>query len=186
MKLKAVLVGCGDRTCVYADLAVFTFNAVEIVAAVDPNLERQRYMQEHFHVSPERCYSDIKEVLYQGKIGDFVINGTMDHLHIETSIPFLEQGYDMLLEKPVTNNAKELMLLADTAKEHNCKLMICHVLRFSPFYRTIKEILLSGEIGDIMTINTTERVGVYHSSVSYLRGKWNSEEKCGSSFLLAK
>ena len=186
MKLKAVLVGCGDRTCVYADLAVFTFDAVEIVAAVDPDLERQRYMQEHFGVPAEKCYSDIKEVLSQGKIGDFVINGTMDHLHISTSLPFLEQGYDMLLEKPVTNNAKDLMLLANTAKEHNCKLMICHVLRFSPFYRAIKEILLSGEIGDIITLNNTERVGAYHSSVSYLRGKWNSEEKCGSSFLLAK
>lgn len=186
MKLKAVLVGCGDRTCVYADLAIHSFDAMEIVAAVDPDIERQKYVQKHFGVSPEKCYSDIKEVLSQGKIGDFVINGTMDHLHIATAMPFLEQGYDMLLEKPVTNNKKELLQLANTAKEHHCKLMICHVLRFSPFYREIKKILLSGEIGDVMTINTSERVGAYHSSVSYLRGKWNSEEKCGSSFLLAK
>ena len=186
MKLKAVLVGCGDRTCVYADLAMHTFNAIEIVAAVDPDLERQKYVQEHFDVPADRCYSDIKDVLAQGKIGDFVINGTMDHLHICTAMPFLKQGYDMLLEKPITNNRKELMLLAETAKENNCKLMICHVLRFSPFFREIKKILLSGEIGDVININTSERVGAYHSSVSYLRGKWNSEEKCGSSFLLAK
>ena len=186
MKLKTVLVGCGDRTCVYADLAIRAFDAIEIVAAVDPDIERQKYVQEHFNVPKDRCYSDIKDVLKQGKIGDCVINGTMDHLHIATAMPFLEQGYDMLLEKPVTNNAKELLELANTAKKHNCKLMICHVLRFSPFYREIKKILLSGEIGEIMNINTSERVGAYHSSVSYLRGKWNSEEKCGSSFLLAK
>ena len=186
MKLKAVLVGCGDRTCVYTHLAMFSFDAIEIVAAVDPDIERQRYVQEHFHVPADRCYSNIEDVLKQGKIGDCVINGTMDQLHIATAMPFLKQGYDMLLEKPVTNNAKELLELAKTAKEHNCKLMICHVLRFSPFYREIKKIILSGEIGDIININTTERVGAYHSSVSYLRGKWNSEEKCGSSFLLAK
>ncbi len=186
MKLKTVLVGCGDRTCVYADLAMHTFDAIEIVATVDPDKERQKYVHEHFGVPFEKCYSDIKEVLALGKIGDCVINGTMDQLHVETAIPFLEQGYDMLLEKPITNNEKDLLRLAKVAKEHNCKLMICHVLRFSPFYREIKKILLSGELGDIMTINTSERVGAYHSSVSYLRGKWNTEKECGSSFLLAK
>ena len=92
----------------------------------------------------------------------------------------------MLLEKPITNNEKDLLELAKTAKENNCKLMICHVLRFSPFYREIKKVILSGEIGDVVNINTSERVGAFHSSVSYLRGKWNSEEKCGSSLLLAK
>lgn len=186
MKLKAVLVGCGDRTCVYTDLALHTFDALEIVAAVDPDLERLKYVQDYFHVPASKCYTDIKYVLEQGKIADCVINGTMDQLHVATAKPFLEQGYDMLLEKPISNNAKDLLDLAKTAKENNCKLMVCHVLRFSGFYREIKKILLSGEVGDIININTTERVGAYHSSVSYLRGKWNSEAKCGSSLLLAK
>ena len=186
MKLKAILVGCGDRTCVYANFAVNELNGLEVVGAVDPNPERRRYVHEHFNVPLDKCYSDVSEVLSQGKIADVVINGTMDQLHIQTSIPFLKQGYDMLLEKPITNNEKELLELATVAKENNCKLMVCHVLRFSPFYREIKKILLSGEIGTLININTSERVGAYHSSVSYLRGKWNSEEKCGSSLLLAK
>ena len=159
---------------------------MEIVAAVDPDEARRIYVHNQFNVPLDRCYKDISEVLSQGKIADAVINGTMDALHIETSIPFLKQGYDMLLEKPITNNEEELLKLAKTAKEHNCKLMICHVLRFSDFYREIKKTLLSGEVGNIININTTERVGAYHSSVSYLRGKWNSEAKCGSSLLLAK
>ena len=186
MKLKAVLVGCGDRASVYANFAVHEFKCVEIVAAVDPKEERRNYVHEHFNVPLDKCYKDIKEVLVQGKIADFVINGTMDPLHISTSIPFLEQGYDMLLEKPITNNEDDLLKLLKVAKEHHSKLMICHVLRFSPFYREIKKILLSGEIGDVLNINTSERVGSYHSSVSYLRGKWNSEKNCGSSLLLAK
>lgn len=186
MKLKAVLVGCGDRTCVYTNFMVNEFQEVEVVAAVDPNIERRKFVHEHFNVPLDKCYSDIQEVLTQGKIADFVVNGTMDPLHVATSIPFLEQGYDMLLEKPITNNEKDLLKLASVAKERNCKLMICHVLRFSPFYREIKKTILSGEIGNVINIDTTERVGAYHSSVSYLRGKWNSEAKCGSSLLLAK
>ena len=186
MKLKAILVGCGDRTCVYSNYAVNEFKEVEVVAAVDPDNERLHYVHEHFNVPLDKCYSDIKEVLKQGKIADFVINGTMDSLHVSTSIPFLEQGYDMLLEKPITNNEKDLLKLVKVAKENNCKLMICHVLRFSPFYREVKRIILNGEIGNVLNIDTSERVGAYHSSVSYIRGKWNSEKNCGSSLLLAK
>ena len=186
MKLKAILVGCGDRASVYANFAVNEFKEVEIVAAVDPDEERRRLVHQLFNVPLEKTYSDISEVLSQGKIADFVINGTMDHLHVSTSIPFLKQGYDMLLEKPITNNEKELLELVKTAKENKCKLMICHVLRFSPFYREIKKTILSGEIGEVINIDTSERVGAYHSSVSYLRGKWNSEKECGSSLLLAK
>ena len=186
MKLKAILVGCGDRASVYANFAVNEFKEVEIVAAVDPDEERRRLVHQLFNVPLEKTYSDISGVLSQGKIADFVINGTMDHLHVSTSIPFLKQGYDMLLEKPITNNEKELLELVKTAKENKCKLMICHVLRFSPFYREIKKTILSGEIGEVINIDTSERVGAYHSSVSYLRGKWNSEKECGSSLLLAK
>ena len=186
MKLKVILVGCGDRACVYAHFGVHELKEMEIVAAVDPDPARRQYVHDNFGLPLDKCYSEISEVLCQGKIADVVINGTMDSLHVSTSLPFLKQGYDMLLEKPITNNEKDLLDLAEVAKENKCKLVICHVLRFAPFYQAIKKLILSGVIGEIMNINTSERVGAYHSSVSYLRGKWNSEEKCGSSFLLAK
>lgn len=107
-------------------------------------------------------------------------------LHIETALPFLKLGYDMLLEKPVTNNKKDLLMLKSIADRYGCKLMVCHVLRYTPFYLKIKEIVLSGEIGKIVEIESNEMVGVAHASASYIRGKWNNREKCGSSMLLAK
>ena len=153
------------------------------MAAIDPNPERLRYMQEHFGVSKDQCYTDMQEVLAKGRIADCVINGTMDQMHLETAIPFLEQGYHMLLEKPIVNNREELLQIRDSANANQCKLMICHVLRYAPFYYKIREIIDSGAIGEIMNIQSSERVGAYHSSVSYLRGKWAD---CGSSLLLAK
>lgn len=185
-KIKVLVVGCGDRASVYCEEGVLNFGYMEIVAAVDPDGERLRYMRERFQVPEDRCYKKIEEVLAQGKIADCVINGTMDQYHLETSIPFLEQGYDMLLEKPIVNNEEDLLKIRDTAKNHGCKLMICHVLRYAPFYRKIKELIEDNAIGEVMNIQTTERVGAFHSSVSYIRGKWNSEKECGSSLLLAK
>ena len=185
-KITVVVVGCGDRATVYCEEGVNQLHRMEIVAAIDPNPERLRYMQEHFGVAKEHCYMEMQDVLAQGRIADCVINGTMDQLHVETAIPFLEQGYDMLLEKPIVNNREELLRIHDVAKENHCRLMICHVLRYAEFYRKIKELILSGELGEIMNIQTSERVGAFHSSVSYLRGKWASEKECGSSLLLAK
>lgn len=186
MKIKVLVVGCGDRATVYCHEGVDHLHEMEIVACVDPNPERKRYMQENFNVPVDMCFSSINGVLKLGKIADAVINGTMDSLHLETALPFLKQGYHMLLEKPLVNNKKDLLLLQKTAEESHVKLMTCHVLRYAPFYRKIKELILKGAIGQIQNIQTSERVGAYHSSVSYLRGKWNKESECGSSLLLAK
>jgi len=162
-KVKVIVVGCGDRATVYAKEGYKNLESMQIVAAVDPDEVRLKYMQTDFGVPPEMCFKSIEEVLAKGKIADCIINGTMDKLHVPTTLPFLEQGYDVLLEKPLTNNEEELMLLRDTAQKHGCKLFVCHVLRYTPFYRTIKEIILSGEIGEVVNLNTTERVGVFHS-----------------------
>ena len=185
-KIKVVVIGCGDRATVYCEEGVNKLKKMKIVAAIDPDEERLRYMREHFNVNEEQCYTNMQDVLSQGKIADCVINGTMDQLHLETTIPFLEQGYHMLLEKPIVNNKEDLIKIRDTANANDCKLMICHVLRYAPFYRKVKELISSGELGEVMNIQTTERVGAFHSSVSFIRGKWASEAECGSSLLLAK
>lgn len=186
MKLKVVVVGCGDRATVYCHEGVDNLKQLQVVACVDPDEERLRYMRENFGVAENMCFKSVDEVLALGKIADAVINGTMDNLHLQTAIPFLQQGYHMLLEKPLVNNKHDLLLLKSVAEQNNVKLMTCHVLRYAPFYRKIKELILSGTIGKIQNIQTSERVGAYHSSVSYVRGKWASEAECGSSLLLAK
>ena len=51
-------------------------------------------------------------------------------------------------------------------------LAVCHVLRYFPPVVKIKEIIDSGVIGDIMTINHTENVGFWHFAHSFVRGNW--------------
>lgn len=186
MKIKVLVVGCGDRATVYCHEGVDNLKQMQVVAAVDPNPERLRYMRENFGVAENMCFDNIEDVLALGKIADAVINGTMDSLHLATAVPFLKQGYHMLLEKPLVNNKSDLLHLKSVAEQNNVKLMTCHVLRYAPFYRKVKELIASGRIGKVQNIQTSERVGAYHSSVSYVRGKWASEAECGSSLLLAK
>ena len=185
-KISAMVVGCGDRALVYATEGCKNLKNMKIAACVDPDISKLEMMKREFNVPAGNCFTSVEEAAARGKICDCVINGTMDRLHVPTTLPLLELGYDVLLEKPICNNEKDLLLLRDAAEKNGCRLFICHVLRYSPFYRKIKEIILSGEIGKIVHINTYEHVGVFLTSVSFVRGKWSKQSECGSSLLLAK
>ena len=110
----------------------------------------------------------------------------MDSLHYEQATALIKLGYNILLEKPIVNNEKQLLELRDLAKEKKVIMSVGHVLRFTPFYKSIKERILSGEIGDIIHIDTSELVGIAHSSSAFARGKWKNEQECGSTMLLQK
>ena len=76
--------------------------------------------------------------------------------------------------------------LLETARAHNSKVVIGHVLRYTDFYKSIKKHILDGEIGDIISAELCEHVNYTHMAVSYVRGKWRSEKLCFAPMLLAK
>ena len=184
--LTAAVVGFGDRAEIYSKYALKHPDQLRIVAVTDPNEVRRSYAKNLFSIDDDKCFSNFDDFVKAGRLADFVINGTMDGLHISTTLPLLPLGYDVLLEKPVTSDKAQLLTLAEEAKRYHNKIIVCHVLRYTPFYRKIKEIVMSGEIGRVRQILTSENVGVAHASISYIRGKWNNKEKCGSSYMLAK
>ena len=63
-------------------------------------------------------------------------------------------------------------------------VQVCHSLRYNNFYRKVKEILDSGKIGQIASINHMEPVGTFHYAHSFVRGDWN--KTAGSPMILAK
>ncbi len=184
--VTAIIVGAGHRAFVYSELAITHPELLKIVGVADPNPVRRKIAMEKFGFSEAMCFESAEELAKKGKLADAVINGTMDEQHIETSVPLLECGYDMLLEKPFAVNEDEALLLRDCAKKSNSKVMICHVLRYTPFYYGIKERIVKGEIGDIINIQTTEHVSYHHLSTSYVRGKWANSKKSHTTMLLAK
>lgn len=185
-KITVVLVGAGDRANSYSRLSKIKPEKMQIVGIVEPDPIRNKLMRESYSVPKENCFLDLDTFLKRDKFADAVINGTMDELHVKTSIPILRKGYDMLLEKPFCTNEREMRELEEVARETGRKVMICHVLRYTPFYSSIKRHVLDGEIGDIISMEFSEHVSHHHFGVSYIRGKWANESECGSPILLAK
>ena len=184
--VKTIIVGGGHRSLTYAQLAETESDKMEIVGVADPDESRRISIAKKFNIPENRCFSSAEELASVPKFADAVINGTMDHIHVKTSIPLLKAGYDILLEKPFAVNEEEARELVDAAEKYGRKIMVCFILRYAPFYRKIKDIILSGKIGKIISIQTNEYVSYHHMSTSHVRGKWNNFERCHSSMLLAK
>lgn len=184
--VTAIILGAGHRAMAYADFSLAHPDLLKIVGVADLDEYRRKMVQEKFGFSEEFCFDSAEALAKAPKFADAVINGTMDEQHVETSIPLLGKGYDMLLEKPFAVNDEEMERLLEVVKKHNNKVMICHVLRYTPFYSTIKEKLISGAIGEVINIQTVENVSYHHLSTSFVRGKWGNSKKCHTSMLLAK
>lgn len=185
-KLTAALVGAGNRGCVYADYSLVEPEELAIVAVIDPDDVHRNEAGDRYGVPQDKRFVDVDDFLAEKIDCDFVINATMDEQHYVTAKKIMEAKYDMLLEKPIVNNREELLDLQRIAHENGVRVNVCHVLRYTPFYKRIKELLNADTIGRIMTMEMNEHVWIAHFIDSFVRGKWSSEAKCGSSFLLQK
>ena len=184
--ITAVVVGAGHRAMTYASLAEHKPEQLKIVGVADPNKQRQQMVADMYGFSEEFCFDSAQELAKRGKIADAVINGTMDRQHVETTIPLLEAGYDVLLEKPFAVSKAEVERLDEAVKRTGRKVMICHVLRYAPFYTEMKQRVLNGEIGEIINIQSAEHVSYHHVASCFVRGKWHRKDVCGSSSLMSK
>ena len=185
-KLKAIIVGAGHRARYYASYAQQHPDKLEIVGVADPNELRRKDVSEDYNLSEDQCFKDAQELALKPKYADFIINGTMDHQHVPTSLSLMEAGYDILLEKPFATNVDEMWKIIEASKKYNRKIMVCHVLRYAPFYIEIRKRILNNEIGEIINIQTGEHVSYHHMAVGFVRGKWKRKDECYSSMLMAK
>ena len=119
------------------------------------------------------------------KRSDALVIATQDKDHVRMCIKALELGYDILLEKPISPSEEELYALLEANKKYQRKVIVCHVLRYAPAYLKVKEILDSGEIGNIVCIDWIEQVAYWHQAHSYVRGNWRKSEET-SPMIMAK
>jgi predicted dehydrogenase len=119
--ITAIVLGAGHRAMVYADYSLSHPDELKIVGVADPDEYRRNMVCEKFGFPKENCFKDADELASVPKFADAIINGTMDEVHVKTSVPLLKLGYDMLLEKPFCVNKAEMKELLDVVNEHKNK-----------------------------------------------------------------
>ncbi len=174
--MELALIGAGQRGMIYAEYAYFKKN-VQIAAVVEPHQERRKIAAEKFCMDEDRQFASVEEFFARGKLCDAVILATMDKDHFAHAMAALECGYDILLEKPISPDPKECMLIGQKARELGRKVIVCHVLRYTNFFSKLKEILDSGSLGRVVAIAHNENVGNFHIAHSFVRGNWRKSEQ---------
>lgn len=182
-KLKVILIGAGLRGQVYTDY--MTDERFDVIAVADPVDAVRNYIKEKHNIADDMCFNTWEEILDRPKFADIAIIATMDKLHHAPALKAIDLGYDLLLEKPVCTTAKECADIANAAKEKGAKVLVCHVLRYTPFFGKIKEMITDGLLGTVYSVHHAECVGNEHHSHSFVRGNWGNTER-SSCMLLQK
>lgn len=186
MTIKAILIGAGIRGAdVYAPYARSHPQEIRFVAVAEPDRRRRASFAEEYRIPAEQAYEDWRAVLQKPRFADAVWICTQDRMHYEVAMTALKQGYHVLLEKPISPSPQECLELEEEARRNNRLLTICHVLRYTPFWSGIKQIIDQGDIGKIVDIQLRENIGYAHMAHSYVRGNWNNTATA-SPMILAK
>ncbi len=179
---KLVVIGYGQRGRIYAKYSLANPEQFEVVAIVDNSEDRRVLAKREFDCP---VFDDYEDFL-QAKIpADIVAIAIQDKDHLECSIKVMEAGYDLLLEKPIATSLEDCEKIYECSVKNNRKVVVCHVLRFTPFYKQVKKIIDDGILGRVIAINASENVGYYHQSHSFVRGPWRNKAE-SSPMILAK
>ncbi len=171
--LKLAIIGAGQRGMVYGEAAQES-GLAEISAVAEPNASRRQAAARAFTIPPEHVFDSTEDFFSAGKLADGVIIASMDRDHYRQAMAAMDLRYHLLLEKPISPDPMECLRIADKAGEAGCTVTVCHVLRYSPFYRALKAIIDSGELGRIESIVHNENVGNFHMAHSFVRGNWRN------------
>ena len=173
--MKFVLIGAGQRGMIYARYAHEAGHEITAVAESDP--VKREIAAKEFGIPKDKCFIFGEALLAEPRMGDAAIIATMDRDHYREAVPAMEKGYHLLLEKPISPVPEETLAIEETAVRTGRHVTVCHVLRYSPFFRELKKAVTSGKIGRVITIQHNENIGNFHFAHSFVRGNWRRSDE---------
>ena len=180
---KLVVFGLGARGKIYANFAKTYPEKFALAAIIESDPKRLEFAKTAYPGT--RLFDNYHDFLSAKIDADIVAVATQDEDHKEHAIAMMSAGYDLLLEKPIANNKEDCLAIYEASKQYAKKVVVCHVLRYTPFYSTVKRIIKSGKLGEVITIHASENVGYYHQAHSFVRGPWRNKAQ-SSPMILAK
>lgn len=157
----------------------------KVVAVADIDPERLALAGDAHGVPKEMRFSSAEAMLAMPKLADAMLVCTQDRQHVPHAVEALKKGYDVMMEKPISPKLEDLQEITRVARENGRRVVVCHVLRYTPFFQTIKKTIDSGALGEVVSIQALENVRYWHQAHSFVRGNWRREEDT-SPMILAK
>jgi len=181
--LDCLVIGAGARGCVYS-----SYPGLRPVAVAEPNAPRRARFAARHGIPPDclfECWEDALAASGSRFRAEVCIVTTPDQKHAGPAVAACAHFRGLLLEKPMAVSEEDCERIARACEAHGTICAVCHVLRYNFANAKVRELIQSGAIGEVLTINHTEPVGYYHFAHSFVRGNWRSEAESTNS-LLAK
>jgi predicted dehydrogenase len=188
-KKKYVLVGLGHRSQLWQDAIYKSFSdSNEIVGFCDTNIGRMKYYQEYANKITGKSISiyaanDFDKMIKETK-PDTVIVTTVDATHDYYIVRSMELGCDVITEKPMTTDEKKCQQIIDAQAKYGKKIIVGFNYRYSPSRTQVKDILMSGEIGNILSVDFHWMLNTHHGA-DYFR-RWHSQKKYSGGLMVHK
>lgn len=181
-----VLIGAGNRGAgIFGAYALEMPHLAKFVAVVEPDDNKREAFALRHKIPATHCFSSASELFQNPPSGiDGVVIATREDQRIEPLFRCMEHNWNILVEKPLCTNLRDLFRIHDAALSYGPILIVCHQLRLTPVYRTIKRLIDSGDYGEIVCIQHSENLDWTHMAHSFVRGYFNNDQL--SPILLAK
>ena len=168
---RYAIVGTGDRaTSMWGtDLLRRYPNALDVVGLCDINPKRAAVARELLRVECP-TFSSFDDMCDKAK-PELLTVTTVDGFHSGYIVKALDRGIDVITEKPMVVDEKQCQAVLDAEQRNKRKIIVAFNYRYSPKHRLIKETLLSGEIGRIVSVDFSWYLDVYHGA-DYFR-RWH-------------
>ena len=181
--MKIGVVGLGNRIAhVFHELKRINSEA-ELVAYADPQPIGQAYaMKNNFF--PQQCYQTLNDMIEKESL-DLLMIGSPNHLHLEHIKEGLYAGLKIFAEKPIVVNENQTFELAKLIKEFGVdQILVGLVLRYSQHARSVRELIESNIIGEVVSIEASEHIMPWHGG--FFMRNWRRKEKYSGGFMLEK
>ena len=183
--VSVIVIGAGNRGARYAQWARRHPDRAVVVAVAEPReVRRARFAAEHGLAAAD-AVADWRELAGRSRSADAVLICTQDRMHVEPAQAFAALGYHILLEKPMAPDEAGCRQIVAAVQQAGVMLAVGHVMRYMPYTRAVKEVVDSGQLGEIVSVQHLEPVGFWHQAPSYVRGNWRRAD-LATSMLLAK
>jgi len=188
-KRRYAVVGVGSRAYLYLDAIQTTHaDSNELVGVCDTNAGRLELARAHARNAgrPEpRAYpaADFDKMIAETR-PDAVIVTTVDSTHADYICRAMELGCDVVTEKPMTTEAPMCQRILDTRAKTKRRCRVAFNYRYMPVRGQLKELLMGGAIGDVMSVDFHWMLDTHHGA-DYFR-RWHSQKKFSGGLMVHK
>ena len=172
--VTAITLGAGNRGNVYGNYATKYPDELTIVGVAEPiKIRNKRYREQH-NIKKANSFKTWEDVFKVPIFADAIIITTSDDLHYGPCMEALKMGYDVLLEKPISPSESECRDILELSEKTGRIVAVCHVLRYAPYFIKLREIIQSGVIGKVVSMQHFEPIEAVHMAHSFVRGNWHN------------